>query len=200
MKHRTSTIALALVFVLGMAAFAQETGGAASEPKKEHKMGTGMRIAHDQTIVTAAAKKTNLKTFTDWVKAADLTATLEGAGPFTVFAPTDSAFAKMPKDQSDALKADKTKLADFLKNHVVQGQSLKMGDLEKMNGQKLTTLGGGQLPLTYASGKTTVGTADVTGRAIMCKNGMIYEVDSVLMPGMAMPDAATPAPMPAGGK
>jgi len=133
--------------------------------------------AHAADIVDTAVAAGNFKTLVTALKAAGLVDTLKGPGPFTVFAPTDAAFAKIPKADLDALLADKTKLKSVLTYHVVPGKILsadiKAGKVDTVQGTQVTigTQGGVMVD------KATVVTADVAA-----DNGVIHAIDTVLMP------------------
>lgn len=130
-------------------------------------------------IVQTAVKAGTFKTLVTALKAADLVKTLKGKGPYTVFAPTDEAFAKIPKADLDALLADKEKLTAVLTYHVVVGKvmakDVKAGDVPTVNGKtiKITTEGG-----------VMVNDSKVTATDIKAKNGVIHVIDTVLMPPM----------------
>ena len=108
---------------------------------------------------------------------AGLIETLKGKGPFTVFAPTDAAFAKVPKAQLDALLADKAKLTAVLTYHVVPGavmaKDVKAGQVKTVQGSSLT--------VTTAGG-VKVDNANVVKTDIVADNGVIHVIDSVVMP------------------
>jgi uncharacterized surface protein with fasciclin (FAS1) repeats len=104
--------------------------------------------------------------------------TLKGEGPFTVFAPTDEAFAKIPEDQIQALLANKTQLTEVLTYHVVAG-SVMSTDLE--DGMQVETLQGGNLSIDTTEG-VMVNDAKVVQADIECTNGVIHAIDTVLMP------------------
>ena len=128
-------------------------------------------------VVDTAISAGNFKTLVTALKAADLVKTLKGKGPYTVFAPTDEAFAKIPKADLDALLADKEKLSAVLTYHVVPGKvmakDVKAGDVATVNGKtiKVTTDGG-----------VLVNTSKVTATDIKASNGVIHVIDTVLMP------------------
>ena len=131
-----------------------------------------------KSIVTLASE--NAKTLAAAVKAADLIETLEGAGPFTVFAPTDSAFAAIQSDVDSLLKPEnKAKLANILTYHVVSGAHLA-ADLK--DGAELTTVQGEKLKVTVNGGKVTVGGANVTAADVAASNGVVHLIDKVLLP------------------
>ncbi|MBC7779272.1 MAG: fasciclin domain-containing protein [Proteobacteria bacterium] len=128
-------------------------------------------------IVDTAAKNGSFKTLVSLIKQAGLVDTLKGKGPFTVFAPTDEAFAKVPKATLDGLAKDKEKLAAVLTYHVVPGRVLakdvKAGGVKTVNGQdvRLDTAGG-----------VTVNGAKVISADVMASNGVIHVIDSVILP------------------
>ena len=128
-------------------------------------------------IVDTAVKAGNFTTLVTAIKAAGLVETLKGKGPYTVFAPTDEAFAKIPKADLDALIADKAKLAAVLTYHVVpskvMAKKVKAGDVITVNGKaiKVTTDNG-----------VMVNDAKVTATDIKASNGVIHVIDTVLMP------------------
>jgi uncharacterized surface protein with fasciclin (FAS1) repeats len=130
-----------------------------------------------QDIVDTAVAAGNFKTLVVALKAADLVNTLKGKGPYTVFAPTDEAFAKIPKADLDALLANKEKLSAVLTYHVVPGKvmakDVKAGDVATVNGKTIK--------ITTANG-VVVNTSKVTATDIDASNGVIHVIDSVLMP------------------
>jgi uncharacterized surface protein with fasciclin (FAS1) repeats len=129
-------------------------------------------------IVDTAVAAGNFKTLATALQAADLVKTLKGDGPFTVFAPTDAAFAKIPKDQLDALLKDKAKLTSVLTYHVVPGvvmaKDVKPGTVKTVQGQALT--------VKVDGGKVMVDNATVTTTDIRARNGVIHVIDSVVLP------------------
>ncbi len=133
--------------------------------------------AQAKDIVDTAVAAGNFKTLVTALKAAGLVDTLKGKGPFVVFAPTDEAFAKVPKADLDALLKDKAKLTSVLTYHVVPGKILSK-DLEP---GMVKTVQGGELTVATAGGVTVNG-AKVTTADIVADNGVIHVVDSVLMP------------------
>ena len=130
-----------------------------------------------QDIVDTAVKAGNFTTLVTAVKAAGLVDTLKGPGPFTVFAPTDAAFAKVPKATLDALLADKAALTKVLTYHVVPGKvmaaDVRAGKVKTVQGQELT--------LTTTNG-VMVDNAKVVATDVAASNGVIHAIDTVLMP------------------
>jgi uncharacterized surface protein with fasciclin (FAS1) repeats len=133
--------------------------------------------ANSKDIVDTAVSAGNFKTLATALQAAGLVGTLKGQGPFTVFAPTDAAFAKIPKAQLDALLADKAKLTAVLTYHVVSGtvmsKDVKAGMVKTVQGSSLTvtTMGG-----------VKVDGANVTAVDIIADNGVIHVIDTVVLP------------------
>ncbi len=130
-------------------------------------------------IVDTAISAGNFNTLVAAVKAAGLVDTLKGPGPFTVFAPTDEAFAKLPPGTVDALLKDPEKLKGILLFHVVSGKVMA-ADVVKLKTAK--TLQGGSLRIKVAGSKVMVDNADVVKTDIVCDNGVIHVIDAVLLP------------------
>ena len=131
-----------------------------------------------KNIVETAEWAGWFKTLLTAAKAAGLVETLKGDGPFTVFAPTDEAFAKVPKADLDALLADPKKLAEVLKYHVVAGKILAK---DVANVKSVRTLQGKDITVDSTSWVKVDG-AKVTKGDIEASNGVIHAIDSVLMP------------------
>ncbi|MBK9133579.1 MAG: fasciclin domain-containing protein [Betaproteobacteria bacterium] len=134
--------------------------------------------AQAKDIVDTAVDAGRFKTLATALKAAGLVETLKGSGPFTVFAPTDEAFAKIPKAQLDALLADKAKLTQVLTYHVVPGTVMS----KNVKPGKIKTVQGGELTLTTSGGNVAVDGAKVSATDIVASNGVIHVIDSVVMP------------------
>jgi len=143
-----------------------------------HNSGSGEAVAPQANIVETAVGAGNFNTLVTALKAADLMEILEGLGPFTVFAPTDEAFAKIPKADLDALLADKDKLAAVLTYHVVPGQVLAV-DVVKMSEAK--TVQGGSVKINSTDG-VKVDDATVIKTDILTSNGVIHVIDTVIAP------------------
>jgi uncharacterized surface protein with fasciclin (FAS1) repeats len=128
-------------------------------------------------IVDTAVAAGNFKTLATALQAAGLVDTLKGKGPFTVFAPTDEAFAKIPKADLDALLKDKAKLTAVLTYHVVPGKVMA----KDVKAGKVKTVQGSELTVATAGGVTVDG-AKVTATDIAADNGVIHVIDSVVLP------------------
>ena len=133
--------------------------------------------AQAKDIVDTAVGAGNFKTLAAALTAAGLIDTLKGKGPFTVFAPTDEAFAKIPKAQLDALLADKAKLIAVLTYHVVPGAVMA----KDVKAGKVKTVQGSELTVSTSSG-VMVDSAKVTATDIVASNGVIHVIDSVVLP------------------
>lgn len=135
--------------------------------------------AAEKDIVDTAVGAGSFKTLVTAVKAAGLVETLKGKGPFTVFAPTDEAFAKIPEDTLKEILKDKEKLTAILTYHVVPG-SVMAADVADLTSAK--TVQGGALKVNATGGKVMIGNAKVIKTDIKCSNGVIHVIDTVLLP------------------
>lgn len=133
----------------------------------------------DGTVLEVAAETPEFSTLINVLDAAGLTQTLQGDGPFTIFAPTNEAFARLPAGELDALLADRSALARVLSYHVVPGSFTTADITADMTG--FTTLTGDELPITQAG----VGDAAVTAVNIPASNGVVFAIDTVLTPPVA---------------
>lgn len=129
-------------------------------------------------IVEVAVAAGNFKTLVAAVTAAGLADTLSGAGPFTVFAPTDEAFAKLPAGTVDGLLKDIPTLTKILTYHVVSGKVMA-ADVVKLHSAK--TLQGGEVKIDATSG-VKINDATVISADVAASNGVIHAIDTVLMP------------------
>ena len=136
--------------------------------------------AAKEDIVAVASGAGSFKTLVAAVKAAGLVETLQGTGPFTVFAPTDEAFAKLPEGTvADLLKPEnKAKLVAILTYHVVPGKVMA-ADVKTMQAK---TVNGQELAIKVADGKVTVNDAKVIKTDVAASNGVIHVIDTVVLP------------------
>ena len=134
---------------------------------------------HD--IIDTAVAAGRFKTLAAAVTAANLVATLKGPGPFTVFAPSDEAFAKLPAGTVESLLKDIPKLTAILTYHVVSGKVMA-ADVMKMDGQTAATVNGASLTISTTGGVKLNGKTNVVKTDIECTNGVIHVIDSVLLP------------------
>lgn len=137
--------------------------------------------AKQQTVVDIAVGNPDFSTLVAALKAAGLVETLSGAGPFTVFAPTNAAFAKLPAGTLDNLlkPENKAQLTAILTYHVVAGKVLA-ADVVKLTSAK--TVQGGEVTITVADGAVKVDGANVVSTDIAGSNGVIHVIDSVILP------------------
>jgi uncharacterized surface protein with fasciclin (FAS1) repeats len=150
------------------------------EPTEGVEVG-GEMMTPDLTIAENAANAPNLTTLVGAVQAADLVETLNGPGPFTVFAPTNDAFEKVdPAALEDLMKPEnKDQLAGVLTYHVVEG-ALTSSDLE--DGQTLKTVSGGKLEISEKNGHWYVNGAMIETPDVIDSNGVSHVIDAVLLP------------------
>jgi transforming growth factor-beta-induced protein len=143
----------------------------------------------DRTIVELAQDTPSLSTLVQALQAADLVSTLNGAGPFTVFAPVNDAFADLPAGVLDALLDEDNEaiLQKVLTYHVVPGRILA-GDL--VDGQTVTTVEGSQLTIDLDGGASVNGVA-ITGTDILASNGVVHLIGGVLTQNLDVPEVAT---------
>ena len=163
-------ITLALLALAAVAATALGSSASAS---------TSSRAAGGKNIVQTAVAAGQFTTLVSLVKKAGLATTLSGMGPFTVFAPTDAAFAKVPKATLTALGNNKAKLRAVLLYHVLKGrvtaaQAMKVSSAKTLNGKSLT--------IRVRSGKVIVGGATVVKADVKASNGIIHVINKVLIP------------------
>lgn len=159
-RMRLSLVALVLGLVVSLAATA--------------------RVADQKDIVDTAVGAENFKTLVAAVKAAELVDTLKGPGPFTVFAPTDEAFAKLPKGTIEMLlkPENRDKLVGILKYHVVAGK-VTAGDVVKLTNAKTLN---GNVTVKVNGDTVMINNSKVIKTDIMCNNGVIHVIDTVLLP------------------
>lgn len=155
-----------------------------AETAKPEEMGVmvgGANMVPSKNIVENAAGSADHSTLVAAVTAAGLAETLSGAGPFTVFAPTNEAFAKLPAGTVDNLLKPEMKadLASVLTYHVVPG-ALKAADLK--DGQKLKTVQGKELTVSIKDGKVMIDGATVTIADVISSNGVTHVIDAVVLP------------------
>ena len=184
MKYRTlnknTTITLAFAALAATTGFvgAGKPDSIAKDSKQENSVTEKKDKMGDIVAVADGAGK--FKTLCAAVKAAGLEETLQGKGPFTVFAPTDEAFAKLPKGTLDDLlkPENKEKLAAILTYHVLPGEVMA-ADVKTM---KAKTVNGQSLDVMVEDGKVTVDKAKVIMADVPASNGVIHAIDTVLMP------------------
>ncbi len=168
-------LALAAALAVSFTGFA---GPKDAKPKEAPKDA----MAAPKDIVDTAVAAGEFKTLAAALTEAGLIETLKGKGPFTVFAPTDAAFAKIPKADLDALLKDKKKLAAVLTYHVVPGKVMAADVVKMKDGSKVKTVAGKEFTLGLKDGKVMVDGANVVKTDIDTSNGVIHVIDSVIFP------------------
>lgn len=141
----------------------------------------GMKATSTKDIVAVATEAGSFSTLLAAVKAAGLVETLQGAGPFTVFAPTDAAFAKLPAGTVEALLADREKLTAILTYHVLAGR-VESGAIVGAGKVSPATVEGAKLNVRVENGKVLVNDATVVTADVQASNGVIHVIDTVLLP------------------
>lgn len=167
MKTRNVVALAALAFAFPVVASAQ---GMAT---------TSKAVAPTMDIVETAVSAGSFKTLAAALQAAGLVDALKGKGPFTVFAPTDEAFAKLPAGTVDALLKDKAKLTAILTYHVVAGE-VPASQVVKLTSAK--TLNGAEVKISTMDGKVMVNNAHVVKTDVKASNGIIHVIDTVILP------------------
>ena len=176
--------------VLGSSAMAADVARPATAPLVNQQAMTD--------IVDTAVGAGQFTTLAKALQAADLVTTLKSAGPFTVFAPTDAAFAKLPAATLNSLLANPAELRKVLTYHVVAGK-VTAADVVKLS--EATTVNGAKVQIAVRDGKVVLnGTSTVATADVMASNGVIHVIDTVILPptAAAAPAPASPAPAKAG--
>jgi uncharacterized surface protein with fasciclin (FAS1) repeats len=173
-KMTKAVAALAVVGALAVPVAGVGTAGAQSSGSSSTTAAAG------NTLVDIAASNPDFSTLVTAVTAAGLVDTLKGAGPFTVFAPTNEAFAKIPEADLNAILADKELLTKILTYHVVPGEVLSK-DLKKK--QKVETVEGSKVLIKVSKKKgATIEDAKIVTTDIQGSNGVIHVIDTVILP------------------
>lgn len=189
-KSRTGLIVGAAVVLLALVGgglyFASQSDTDTADSTANQQIASESQSADRQTIVDAASANENFSTLVAAVKAAELVETLSGEGPFTVFAPTNAAFDKLPEGTLDSLllAENKETLKSILTYHVVSGEVLSS---QLSDGQVVTTVNGADLTVEISEGMVYLvdamgNRATVTQADIKVDNGVIHAIDTVVMP------------------
>lgn len=175
----TKTISLLCLALSTVACAAKDTPATPTQnPDEAATAEADAPVAPDQNIVEVAVAAGSFTTLATALEAAGLVETLQGPGPFTVFAPTDEAFAALPEGALDALLADPEALKKVLLAHVVSGE-VKAADVGGMS--EATAMSGDVLPIDVSEG-VKIGAATVTQADVMASNGVIHVIDTVILP------------------
>lgn len=181
-----------------VAALALGSGAMAADLSRPATVPLADQQAATKDIVDTAVDAGQFTTLAKALQAADLVTTLKGPGPFTVFAPTDAAFAKLPAATLDSLLANPAELSKVLTYHVVAGR-VTAADVVKLN--EATTVNGAKVQIAVRDGKVVLnGTSTVATADVMASNGVIHVVDTVILPPAAptTPGQTSPAPAKTG--
>jgi uncharacterized surface protein with fasciclin (FAS1) repeats len=170
MTQTINKIALATLLALTFTFFTSTL--IASDKKSEVK-------SEKKDIITIALESGSFTTLATALTEAGLVETLQGEGPFTVFAPTDEAFAKLPKGTVESLLKDKDALTNILLYHVVSG-NVMASDVVKLD--KATTISKNDVQIKVADGSVFINKSKVTTADVKASNGVIHIIDTVLIP------------------
>jgi uncharacterized surface protein with fasciclin (FAS1) repeats len=177
MKKLQTISSLSAVLLLAGCASTAPDAAASSEPAAEEAPAAAAE-APTSTIVDIAVGNADFSTLVAALQAAELVDTLSGEGPFTVFAPTNDAFAKLPEGTVESLLADKEKLTAVLTYHVVSG---KVMAADVVNLTEAATVGGANIAIDASNG-VKINDATVVTADIAASNGVIHVIDTVLLP------------------
>jgi uncharacterized surface protein with fasciclin (FAS1) repeats len=172
------------LFEIGQVKLAPNSYGVSMKPSLMRSLPIGLLFllalpfSMAANIVETANEARTFKIFVTALKKSGLAETLQNSGPYTVFAPSDEAFGKLPPATLEALMRDREKLNKTLSYHVIPGKIL----VTEIKPGKTKTMQGDMLTLTSDNGKVTVNGANVTQSDINADNGVIHEIDAVVMP------------------
>jgi uncharacterized surface protein with fasciclin (FAS1) repeats len=175
MSKNFSIFCVAMLTALSTSAWAQTCNGSGGACESSQVADNKMT----KDIVATAESAGQFKTLIAALKAAGLDEVLKGKGPFTVFAPNDAAFAKLPKGTVEGLLKDKAKLKSILTYHVVGG---KLGAKDVLGGAELKTVNGQTLTAKKVGKDVMLDAAKVIKTDIECSNGVIHVIDCVVLP------------------
>jgi uncharacterized surface protein with fasciclin (FAS1) repeats len=181
MTLRNLPLVLGSVALLAVAATAAADCSASHSSKKKEKVSTTAQ-AGTQNIVEVAVAAGSFQTLVTAVKAAGLAETLSGPGPFTVFAPTDAAFAALPAGTVEGLLADKAALTRVLTYHVVAGEVLASA---LPGTPSAATVEGSRVTFSLDGGQARINGARIVTTDIRASNGVIHVIDAVILPPAA---------------
>lgn len=179
-EAKTMKLAAAIFLSIGLLAAAPKAHCGSCGTEKNHDHTTkAVKQTDASSIIETAEAAGSFKTLLAAVEAADLSGALSGDGPFTVFAPTDDAFAALPKGTVEALLKDTEKLTAILTYHVLDG-AVKSGEVVKI--ESAETLNGQSVAVKVSKGRVMIDNANVTTTDIICSNGVIHVIDAVMLP------------------
>ncbi len=196
----SAAIAVSLATVAAPANAAKKKAAKATTTAATTATTKAVAVSATKDIVDTAVGAGTFKTLVSAVQAGGLVETLKGAGPFTVFAPTDAAFDKVPKAVLDTVLADKKRLVDILTYHVIAGK-VTAADVVKLDGKTAKTVNGAEIKINVKDGKVILNdSVVVTTTDIMATNGVIHVIDAVLLPPVDATPATPATPAAAGLK
>jgi uncharacterized surface protein with fasciclin (FAS1) repeats len=173
---------LATILAFGLLANTATAHCGACGTEKDHGQATKATAeTNPQSILETAKAAGSFKTLVAAIEAAELTDALMGEGPFTVFAPTDEAFAALPAGTIESLLKNKGQLASILTYHVLEG-AVKAESVVGID--KAETLNGQSVMVKVSDGKVMIDQARVVTTDIVCSNGIIHVIDAVMLPKM----------------
>jgi uncharacterized surface protein with fasciclin (FAS1) repeats len=178
MKKSFATTLAGVALAATLAACGSSSSSSSTTASASSRSSAASAPAQSNIVQTAVAAG-EFKTLVSLVKQAGLVGALSGPGPLTVFAPTDAAFAAVPKATLAELGKNPAKLKAVLLNHVVKGD-ISAAQVTKLTAAK--TLEGGSVPIHVTSGKVYIGDAQVTKTNVMTSNGVIHVINHVLIP------------------
>jgi uncharacterized surface protein with fasciclin (FAS1) repeats len=179
---RTPFRVLAVTAAIALTAAACSSDDNSESQSEKTSTTTTAEVVADETIVDIAAGNEDFSTLVTAVTEADLVDTLSGEGPFTVFAPTDDAFAAIPSDQLTAILADQEQLTAILTYHVLPAEVMA-GDLQPT--QTVETVQGDTVEINVVDGQATINGCNIVTTDIEASNGVIHVIDCVLLPPSA---------------
>jgi uncharacterized surface protein with fasciclin (FAS1) repeats len=188
MKTTTLSLIAAALGVAGLGTFAATTtageGCCASSAKAATQTIAYDGEKADKDIVETALAAGQFNTLATALTEAGLVDTLQGDGPFTVFAPTDEAFDKLPEGTLEGLLADKEALKNVLLYHVVSGAAVPASEVVKMDGQSVDTANGDAITITVDGDNVMINdNVKVIKTDVKASNGIIHVIDTVIVPG-----------------
>lgn len=184
---------VAVALMVGSEASAQQPDTARTVPPAPAMPTPAAQPATSPTVIETLREAGNFTVLLDLIESAGLDSTLMGDGPFTLFAPTDEAFAQIPEVVRTALVSDSAQLRQLLLNHVVEGK-LSAADVQAVD--SASTLAGGTVAVTSAEGEVRIDNAVVTTPDLVAENGVVHAVSAVLLPSTDATAAPAPTTIP----
>ncbi|MEM1415656.1 MAG: fasciclin domain-containing protein [Myxococcota bacterium] len=189
-KHLSTLLGLSLLLALGCAGEGPTTADVPTTTAGAEEAATEAADEATSDIVDVAAGNEDFSTLVGLVEAAGLVDTLKSPGPFTVFAPTNAAFAAVPQETMDALGADVELLRAVLTYHVIAGQAVMASTAVTLEGADVETANGATVNINATTGTVVLtggqgSSANVVATDVVASNGVIHVIDSVILPPAA---------------